>query len=115
MILPQPKKNLKRPIPKAERLMFGDSVPNKYNRYDNSQIYELDRPDKIDNIRQSFLDMTGVYVCNFHAKLVADMHSNLISSGGRNTFAYIVNALPSQRLLELPKWASKPNHAFVWL
>ena len=97
-------------VPEAARIMFGDHVPkvvvdmiiHKYTNWSN--------PDDTDNIRHSFLDMTGDYVFNFHAKLTADMHSNLSSSNGGKTFTYYFEAFPSQHILEVPTWVSKPNH-----
>ena len=97
-------------VPEAARILFGDNVPDvvvdmiihKYTNWTN--------PEDIDNIRQSFLDMTGDYVFNFHAKLVADMHANLSSPNGGKTFTYYFEAFPSQHILEVPTWVSKPNH-----
>ena len=67
-------------------------------------------PNGIASIRKSFLQMTGDYVFNFHAKLVADMHANLSSRSTAKTFAYWFEAFPSQRILWTPTWITKPNH-----
>ena len=98
-------------VPEAARIMFGDNVPEIVADMIIHEYTNWSNPEDIDNIRQSFLDMTGDYVFDFHSKLVADMHTNLSSSAnGGKTFTYYFEAFPSQHILEVPTWVSKPNH-----
>ena len=99
-------------IPEAARIMYGEFVPDVIIDMIKHKYTNWSNPNTIENVRQSFLDMTGDYVFNFHAKLVADMHANLSSSSSKrgSTFVYNVEAFPSQHILEIPKWVYKPNH-----
>ena len=99
-------------IPEAVKIMFGEHVPDVVKDMIKHKYTNWSNPDATESVRQSFLDMAGDYVFNFHAKLVADMHANLSSSSPKsgNTFAYYVEAFPSQHILEIPEWVSKPNH-----
>ena len=96
-------------VPLIAKSMYGENVPELISDMIVDKYTNWTNPDDITNIRQSFLRMTGDYVFNFHAKLVADMHANLSSTD--NTFAYHFEAFPSQHLLTTPSWVSKPNHA----
>ena len=99
-------------IPEAVKIMYGDNVPNVVIDMIIHKYTNWTDPDSVEHVRQSFLDMTGAYVFDFHAKLIADMHANLSSSTrDGNTYAYLVEALPSQQLMEVPSWVTKPNHA----
>ena len=100
-------------IPTAAKLVYGDNVPDVVTDMMIHKYRNWTNPSDINNIRQSFLDMTGDYAFDYHAKLLADWHSNL-SSGNQGhgaTFAYRTEALPSQHILWVPSWLSKPNHA----
>ena len=98
-------------VPEAARIMYGDNFPSVVADMIAHKYTNWTNPDAVKHVRQSFLDMTGAYVFYYHAKLVADMHVNLSSSKGGKTYAYYVEAFPSQHLLELPSWVTKPNHA----
>ena len=100
-------------IPIAAKLVYGDNVPDVITDMIIHKYSNWTNPSDINNIRQSFLDMTGDYVFDYHAKLLADLHANLSSSNkqGRATYAYRTEALPSQHILWVPSWVSKPNHA----
>ena len=98
-------------VPEAAKIVYGDNVQRVVTDMIIHKYTNWTDPEAIEHVRQSFLDMTGAYVFDFHAKLVADMHVNLSSSKGGKTFAYYVDAFPSQRIMEVPTWVTKPNHA----
>ena len=97
-------------IPRVAKLMYGEDVPDFVYDMIIHEYTNWTNPNDIASIRKSFLQMTGDYVFNFHAKLVADMHANLSSRSTAKTFAYWFEAFPSQRILWTPTWITKPNH-----
>ena len=101
-------------IPKAARLIYGDNVPDVISDMITHKYSNWTNPSDINNIRQSFLDMAGDYVFNYHAKLLADWHANLSSASCNqkrgSTYTYRTEAFPSQHILWVPSWESKPNH-----
>ena len=100
-------------IPKAAKLMYGDNIPEVVFDMLIHKYTDWANPDDINNIRKSFLEMTGDYVFGFHAKLLADLHANLSSEiqNAGTTYTYVSHAFPSQHILWTPTWVSKPNHA----
>ena len=100
-------------IPTAAKLVYGDNVPDIITDMIIHKYRNWTNPSDINNICQSFLDMTGDYVFDYHAKLLADFHANLRSGNHRRgaTYAYRTEALPSQHILWVPSWVSKPGHA----
>ena len=98
-------------VPEAARIMYGDDLPIVATDMIIQKYTNWTDPEAVEHVRQSFLDMTGAYTFDFHAKLVADMHANLSSSKRGKTHAYYVEAFPSQHLMEVPSWVTKPNHA----
>ena len=97
-------------VPKATKLMYGESVPSVVSDIIVHKYTNWENPNDKNNIRQSFLDMTGDHTFNFHAKLLADMHANLSAGHSGKTYAYLFEALPSQHIMWTPTWMSKPNH-----
>ena len=98
-------------ISTAAKLVYGDNVPDVITDMIIHKYRNWTNPSDINNIRQSFVDMTGDFVFDYHAKLLADFHANLSSDSQRITYAYRTEALPSQHILWVPSWESKPNHA----
>ena len=98
-------------VPTAAKLVYGNNVQDVITDMIIHKYRNWTNPSDINSIRQSFLDMTGDYVFDYHAKLLADLHANLSSDSQRITYAYRTEALPSQNILWVPSWVSKPNHA----
>ena len=97
-------------VPEAAKIMYGDNFPKLVTDMIVHKYANWTNPDAVEHVRQSFFDMAGAYVFDFHAKLVADMHANLSSSKRGKTYAYYVEAFPSQHIMEVPSWVTKPNH-----
>ena len=103
----------KKIVPEVANLMFGDGISNVVTDLVIHEYSIWSDPESAENSRTSFLEMTGDYVFNFHAKLVADMHANLSAKAdkGGKTFAYLSEAIPSQHILWTPTWITTANHA----
>ena len=97
-------------VPTVAKLMYGDNVPELVNDIIIHKYTNWTNSNHIASIRKSFLEMTGDYVFNFHAKLVADLHANLSSTNAGKTFAYWFEAFPSQHIMWTPTWVTEPNH-----
>ena len=104
---------VKKMVPEVANLMFGDDIPDVVTDLIIHKYSNWSDLDHVEHSRTSYLEMTGDYVFNYHAKLVADMHANLSAKSdiGGKTFAYLSRAIPSQHILWTPTWVTTANHA----
>ena len=73
-------------ITKAAEIMFGDHIPDVVTDMIKHKYTNWSNPEAIDNVRQTFLDMTGHCVFNLNA----DMHANLSSSSPKRGNTYML-------------------------
>ena len=96
-------------VPGVTKLMYGDDASDVISDMIIAEYKNWTDPDDVQNIRESFLAMSGHYVFDTHVRLMADFHAKVAQS--KNTFVYTVDAFPSQHIVLTPSWMSKPNHA----
>ena len=94
-------------VPDIVRIMFGTSTTSTINNLLAAEYTNWNDPNDETNSMASFLRLSSDYTFNIQAVETLKLYNSI---SNKKSFAYIMDAFPSQHILWTPTWASKPNH-----
>ncbi|XP_045188494.2 liver carboxylesterase 1F-like [Mercenaria mercenaria] len=94
-------------VPDIARIMFGTKYSDAVKNLLVAEYTDWSNPDDEKNSMSSFLKISADYTFNIQAVETLRLHTQTSKT---RTYAYIIDAFPSQHILWTPTWATKPNH-----